>query len=97
MADFKRATNILLRLVITAIAGFAMWEFRDLIWLEMHHLDRPFNPPTLAEGIFGPAFAIAAIALAAANKYLPLAALSSVISVVIFVAPLVFFILTFAK
>ena len=45
MADFKRATNILLRLVIIAIAGLAMWEFLDLIWLEMHHLDRPFNPP----------------------------------------------------
>ena len=93
----RPAINILLRLIIIAVAGFGMWEFRDLIWMAMHDLERPFDLFTLAGGVFGPAFAIAAIALAAANKHLPLAALSSVIAIVVFVTPLVFFIFTFAK
>ena len=92
-----RAINILLRLIIIAVAGFGMWEFSDLILMEMHHLARPFNLFTLAGGVFGPGFAIAAIVLAAANKHLPLAALSSVLAIVILVTPLVVFIFSFAK
>lgn len=93
----NRAINILLRLIIIAVAGFGMWEFSDLILMEMHHLARPFNLFTLAGGVFGPGFAIAAIVLAAANKHLPLAALSSVLAIVILVTPLVVFIFSFAK
>jgi len=93
----RPAINILLRLVIIAVAAFGIWEFRDLIWKEMHNLDRPLNPFTLCGGIFGPAFAVAAIALAAANKYLLVAALSSVMALVTLAAPLVYFILNFAK
>jgi hypothetical protein len=63
----------------------------------LHHLARPVNLFTLAGGVFGPGFAIAAIVLAAANKHLPLAALSSVLAIVILVTPLVVFIFSFAK
>lgn len=84
-------------IIIIAVAGFGMWEFSDLILMEMHHLARPFNLFTLAGGVFGPGFAIAAIVLAAANKHLPLAALSSVLAIVILVTPLVVFIFSFAK
>lgn len=93
----RPAINILLRLIIIAVAGFGMWEFSDLILMEMHHLARPFNLFTLAGGVFGPGFAIAAIVLAAANKHLPLAAPSSVLAIVILVTPLVVFIFSFAK
>jgi hypothetical protein len=87
-----------LRLIIIAVAGFGMWEFSDLILMEMHDLARPFNLFTLAGGVFGPGFAIAAIVLAAANKHLPLAALSSsVLAIVILVTPLAVFIFSFAK
>ena len=92
-----RAINILLRLIIIAVAGFGMWEFSDLILMKMHHLARPFNLFTLAGGVFGPGFAIAAIVLAAANKHLPLAALSSVLAIIILVTPLVVFIFSFAE
>jgi hypothetical protein len=66
--------------------------------MEMQNLaHRPFNPFTLGAGLLAPAFAIAAIFLAAANKYLLLAALCSLISLGIFVTLLVVFIFTFAK
>jgi hypothetical protein len=95
--QIRRAINILLRFVIIAVAGVGLLEFSDLIWMELYRLTHPFNLFTLAAGIFGPASAIAAIALATVNKSLPLAAIFAVSSVVIFVMPLVVFIFRFAK
>ena len=89
----RRAIKNLLRFLIIASAVLIFLEFSDLIWLELHQLDQPFNLFTLSVGIFGPALAIAATVFALINKYLPLAALFAAISLVIFVTPLVVFIL----
>ncbi len=80
-----------------ALAGFVIWEFRDLISTEIRRLDHPFNLFTLAEGVFGPAFAIAAISLAAANKHLLAAVLFAAAAIVTCVTPLVVFIYGFAR
>jgi hypothetical protein len=57
----RPAINILLRLIIIAVAGFALWEFSDLIWMEITLF-------MLTGGMFGPGFAIAAIVLAAVKQ-----------------------------
>src|SRR5664279_4440407 len=73
--------NILLRLIIVAIAGYAIWQFSDSFSLAVSTLAKPaearwFNVLTaLDEGVVGPALAVAAVALAIANKRLRLAAI----------------------
>jgi hypothetical protein len=91
----RSAINILFRLVIIAIAGIWLWIFSDLIWFYLHRVVPevidvftpggrkvgPINLFTLfGGGVVGPGLALAAIVLAAANKYLALAALSAVAS-----------------
>jgi len=92
-----RPTNYLLRLFIIAAAGYGLLDFSDLILIELRNLVRPFKLYTLAAGIVGPALAIAAIGLAAANRYLWFAALSALVSLVIFATPVVVFIFGLAK
>jgi hypothetical protein len=82
---------ILLRLAVIAYAGFWLWTFHLLFWFALHRLGtnvigvfipsgtnvRPIALFTiLIGGIIGPGFAVAAIMLAAANKYLVLALLA---------------------
>jgi hypothetical protein len=96
------AMNILLRLTIIVIAGFAIWQFSDAFSLAMETLAKPrealwFNVlSALAEGVLGPGLAIAAIALAAANKRLLLAAIIAGLALVIYVMPIVAFIIGIA-
>jgi hypothetical protein len=94
--------NILLRLIITAVAGFAIWQFSDGFSLAMETLAEPrdtqwFNVlSALAEGVLGPGLAAAAIVLATADKRLLLAALLSGAALVVYAAPLVAFMVAIA-
>jgi hypothetical protein len=91
----RSAMKILFRLVIIAYVGTQLWIFSDLIWFYLHRLvpevidvltpgGRKVEPIELfalfGGGVVGPGLALAAILLAAANKYLALAALSAVAS-----------------
>jgi hypothetical protein len=87
----RRAINILVRFVIIGSSVLVFLEFSELIWLELNHLNRHFSLFTVVAGIFGPALAIAAMVLAAVNRYLPLAALFAVSALAIFITPLVVF------
>jgi hypothetical protein len=87
----RRAINILVRFVIIGSGVLVFLEFSELIWLELNNLKLSFSLFALVAGIVGPAIAIAAMVLAAMNKYLPLAALFAVSALVIFLTPLVVF------
>ena len=89
----ERSKNIVWRLIIIAIGGFVFLEFSGLIWIELHQLVRSLNLFALTAGVLGPALAIAAIVLAIADKYLPLATICAISSLLIFAAPLVVFML----
>ena len=94
--------NILLRLIIIMIAGFAIWQFSDAFSLAMETLAKPRDAPwfnvlsALAEGALGPVLALAAIVLAAGNKRLLLAAMIAGLALVIYVMPIVAFIIGIA-
>jgi len=91
--------NILLRLIIVAIAGYAIWQFSDSFSLAVSTLAKPaearwFNVLTaLDEGVVGPALAVAvaAVALAIANKRLRLAAILAGMALIFYFVPLVAF------
>lgn len=93
----NRSKNISWRLVIIAIAGFVFLEFSELIWMELNQLAHSFDLFALTAGMFGPALAIAASVLAIANKYLPLATVCAVSSLLIFATPLLVFMFGFAR
>jgi hypothetical protein len=79
ITPLRLAINILLRLVIVYIAGGSLLIFYFLIWF--YDFVRPtIDLFTLLGGVLAPAFALVAIVLAVANKYLLLAALFAVIS-----------------
>jgi hypothetical protein len=87
-----RSKHIVWRLFIVATVGFIFLEFSGLIWMELGELAaHPFNLIALASGILGPALAIAAIIPVVANKYLPLATLFAITSLLIFAVPLLLF------
>ena len=89
--------NILLRLIIVAIAGYAIWQFSDSFSLAVSTLAKPaearwFNVlSALDEGVVGPALAVAAVALAIANKRLRLAAIFAGIALIFYFIPFVAF------
>ena len=89
--------NILLRLIIVAISGYAIWQFSDNFSLAVSTLAKPaeagwFNVLTaLDEGVVGPALAVAAVALAIANKRLRLAAILAGMALIFYFVPLVAF------
>jgi hypothetical protein len=91
--------NILLRLTIIVISGFAIWQFSEACSLAMETLAKPREArwfdvlSALAEGALGQGLAIAAIALAAANKRLVLAAIIAGLALVIYVMPIAAFII----
>ena len=85
--------NILWRLIIIAIGGFVFLEFSGVIWIELHQLVRSLSLFALTASVLGPALAIAAIVLAITNKYLPLATICAISSLLIFATPLVVFML----
>ena len=87
-----RPKNILLRLIIIAIGGFVFLE-SGVIWTELHQLVRSLSLFALTASVLGPALAIAAIVLAIANKYLLLATICAISSLLIFATPLVVFML----
>lgn len=89
------AINILFRLAIIGYLAFGLWTFSDVIRFYLHQLVlhivdvfapgamklRPIALFTVFGGsLVGPGNALAAIVLAAANKYLVLAALSIAVS-----------------
>lgn len=79
----RAALNILFRLLIIAFVGENLWTFAFLIWFWLPRLAHPFDGMivfALFGGVIAPGFALVAIVLAAANKYLLLAALSADIS-----------------
>src|SRR5262249_37802279 len=92
----RLAINILFRLAIIAFVSLLLWTTSDIIWFWLHRLVRiaegrdvftlglskivPLDLFTLFGGVLLPGFALAGIVLAAANKYLALAALSAVAS-----------------
>jgi len=94
----RRLMNIILRLVIILIAGYAIWEFSDTFSLAMSTLAKPgesrcFNVLTsLHHLVLGPALAVTAIALAIANKRLLLAAILEGIALALYYIPLMIFI-----
>jgi len=93
-----RSKHIVWRLFIAATVGFIFLEFSGLILMELPELaTHPFNLIALASGILGPALAIAAIVPVVANKYLPLATLFAISSLLIFVIPLFVFMFGFAR
>ena len=93
MMQKDRPKNILLRLIIIAIGGFVFLEFSGVIWIALHQLVRSLSLFALTASVLGPALAIAAIVLAIANKYLPLATICAISSLLIFATPLVVFML----
>ena len=95
--DTDRSKNILWRVIIIAIVGFVFLEFSELIWMELNQLARSFDLFTLTAGVLGPALAIAAGILALANKYLSLATICAVSSLVIFVTPMLVFMFGLAR
>ena len=92
MMQKDRPKNILLRLIIIAIGGFVFLE-SGVIWTELHQLVRSLSLFALTASVLGPALAIAAIVLAIANKYLLLATICAISSLLIFATPLVVFML----
>lgn len=91
LGRLRAAINILFRLAIIGYLGFGLWTFSDIIWFYLHQLVlhiidvfapgatklRPIALFTILGGsLVGPGHALAAIVLAAANKYLALAVLS---------------------
>ncbi|HEY1475746.1 MAG TPA: hypothetical protein VGF53_16845 [Pseudolabrys sp.] len=92
----RSAINILFRLAIIAFVGLLLWTTSDIIWFWLHRLVRiaegrevftlgwrkivPLDLFTLFGGVLLPGSALAAIVLAAANKYLALAVLSAIAS-----------------
>ena len=92
----RLAINTLFRLAIIAFVGLLLWTTSGIIWFWLHRLVRiaegrdvftlgwrkivPLDLFMLFGGVLLPGFALAAIVLAAANKYLTLAALSAVAS-----------------
>ena len=88
--------NILLRLIIIIVAGFAIWQFSDGFSLNMEILAtldaRWFNILfALSEGVLGPVLAITAIVLAAANRHLLPATIIAGLAIVFYVLPVAAF------
>jgi hypothetical protein len=89
--------NIIIRLAIILIAGYALWEFSDTFSLALAILAKPqesrwFNVlSALHELVLGPALAVAAMALAIANKRLLLAAILEGTALVVYFIPLIVF------
>jgi hypothetical protein len=89
--------NILLRFIIIAISGYAIWQFSDSFSLAVSTLAKPaearwFNVlSALDEGVVGPALAVAAVALAVANKRLRLAAIFASTALIFYFIPFVAF------
>jgi len=92
-----RPKNILWRLIVIAIVVFIFLEFSGLVLMELDQLAHSFNLFALAEGVFGPALAIAAAALAVANRHLSLATICAISSLYIFVTPVLVFMFGFAR
>src|SRR5688572_21779798 len=92
-----RPLNIIIRLVIILIAGYAIWTFSDTFSLAMGTLAKPGESrwfdvlSALHHLVLGPALAVAAIALAIANKRLLLAAILEGIALVVYAIPLIAF------
>jgi hypothetical protein len=94
--------HILLRLLVIAAAAFVLWYFSDALPLALETLADPreaqwFNVlSALAEGVFGPALAIAAIVLAVVGRRLLLAAGLVGLAVLAYLAPVIAFLIVIA-
>ena len=95
--EWPRNTIGVLRIVIILLAGFLIWQFSDGYRLAWETLAEPtearwFNVlSALCEGVLGPVLALSAIALAATNERLVLAAVLASLAAVIYVAPIAVF------
>lgn len=87
----------LLRIIIIFVAGFTIWQFSDGFLLAWETLAEPMEAQwfnvlsALCEGVLGPVLALSAIALAATNERLVLAAVLASLAAVIYVAPIAVF------
>jgi hypothetical protein len=91
--------NILLRFIIIAIAGYAIWQLSDSFSLAVSTLAKPaearwFNVlSSLGEAVVEPALAVAAVTLAVVNKRLWLAAIFASTALIFYFIPFVAFLI----